>query len=147
MHVCTFVCPQICQNTYMQNGAAIEESLKTQFHVPRNKNLFVVMSPCDLANQKQISTYLASRRNLIFPHRPDQKDLNYLQRTRLSWRCMILLHRRLLPLSRPQVVSLSQSSCVSPVKVLLTERAGKEPNHTLLQGLLKMKLSSGKLQI
>jgi hypothetical protein len=32
------------------------------------------------------------------------------------------------PLSRQQVVSLSQSSCVSPVE--LTDERGKEPNHT-----------------
>jgi hypothetical protein len=42
--------------------------------------------------------------------------LNYLQRTRLSGRRIIrLLTHPLSTLSRQQIVSLSQSSCVSPV--------------------------------
>ena len=52
-----------------------------------------------------------------------QRVFNVLQRTRLSRCRMIWLLSHPLPLSRHQVVSLSQSSCVSPV--LLTREGGQ----------------------
>jgi hypothetical protein len=57
----------------------------------------------------------------------EQRVLNDLRRTRLFRRLMIWLLPH--PLSCEQVVSLSQSSCVSPVE-LTDRRGGKDPNHT-----------------
>jgi hypothetical protein len=61
-----------------------------------------------------------------------------LKSTKLSYGCLSRLHARPLPLSRHQIVSLSQSSCSLPVHLLLGgggEGAGLEPNHTTQESL------------
>ncbi len=60
-----------------------------------------------------------------------QRVLNDLKRTRLSRRLMIWLLSHPLPLSRQQVVSLSPSSCVSPVE--LTEGGQWERSQIIRQ--------------
>jgi hypothetical protein len=84
---------------------------------------------CDAVSSIMYTLHMSEKK----PDSERQRELNDLQRTRLSRRRMIwLLSHPLHTLSR--LVSLSQSSCVLPVE--LTEGrggevVGEEPDHTM----------------